>query len=425
VGLSALAAKERNRHRGLIRLLAVALVAAVTAVITAAAAQAGAWSTTTTVLTAAAAQAGTSDGLSLSIPAKDATYGEPITVTGTVVPLAEGVEILIVRPQANGDPLASVVTDADGRFSATFDAPNTKVQALAMSLGLSSDVVALPVAPALSTKVKKTRAFTNAKVTIRANPASATGRATVTVKRNGKVTQTKRVYVSDGKATTNVVAPGPRTYKVVVEFDPRGALVAGESSAVGKTRARYLSIGSDGPDVVGLIRRLRELKIHVPPITTTYTEQVKDAVLVLQKLSGLERTGVMAAADWRKLATVDPVQATQKGPKNRIEVDKTRQVLIKVRNGDVVGTLHVSTGLTNNTPEGRHNIRWKAPTTTTWLGPGILYRTLTFVGNSFAIHGWSDVPAYAASSGCVRIPNWTADWLYNNSPVGESVIIHS
>mgnify|MGYP002838694253 FL=1 len=132
----------------------------------------------------------------------------------------------------------------------------------------------------------------------------------------------------------------------------------------------------------------------------------------------------MGKADWVALAKAQPVTPTQSGPANRIEVDKTRQILIKVRGGKVAGVLPVSTGATNNTTEGVHNIHWKAPTTTTWLGPGILYRTLTFFGNAFAIHGWKDVPAYAASAGCVRTPIWTADWLYDRSPVGETVIVH-
>ena len=114
-----------------------------------------------------------------------------------------------------------------------------------------------------------------------------------------------------------------------------------------------------------------------------------------------------------------------RGPEAHIEVDKTRQILLDVRGGEVVAVIPVSSGATGNTPEGRHRIRWKALATTTWLGPAILYRTLTFYGNSFAIHGFPSVPAYPASHGCVRIPIWTADWLYNRSPVGETVYVYA
>ena len=74
-----------------------------------------------------------------------------------------------------------------------------------------------------------------------------------------------------------------------------------------------------------------------------------------------------------------------------------------VRDGKTESVVSVSTGATGNTPEGAFRIRWKALATTTWLGPAILYRTMTFLGNEYAIHGFPSVPAYAASHGCVRV----------------------
>jgi lipoprotein-anchoring transpeptidase ErfK/SrfK len=162
----------------------------------------------------------------------------------------------------------------------------------------------------------------------------------------------------------------------------------------------------------------------VPAPSTTYGYELLDAVIAFQKAYRLERTGVVDRKTWRRLGTAGLLRPRFGRPAAHIEVDKTRQILLDVRRGRVVAVLPVSTGATGNTPEGRHRIRWKAPSTTTWLGPGILYRTLTFYGNSFAIHGWSSVPAYPASHGCVRIPIWTADWLYNRSPVGQTVYVY-
>ena len=48
---------------------------------------------------------------------------------------------------------------------------------------------------------------------------------------------------------------------------------------------------------------------------------------------------------------------------------------------------------------------------------------MTFHGN-FAIHGYSSVPVWPASHGCVRVPMWLADWLYDQSPVGERVYVY-
>ena len=124
-----------------------------------------------------------------------------------------------------------------------------------------------------------------------------------------------------------------------------------------------------------------------------------------------------------RLATAGVPKAHFGGKGLHIEVDKTRQILQLVRDGKVTGTLHVSTGATGNTPVGRWNVLWKAPFTHTWLGPAILYRTMTFHGG-FAIHGFSPVPAYPASHGCVREPIWAANWTYDQTPVGTPVDVY-
>jgi N-acetylmuramoyl-L-alanine amidase len=127
---------------------------------------------------------------------------------------------------------------------------------------------------------------------------------------------------------------------------------------------------------------------------------------------------------WKALGRAETPEPRLEKQGRYLEVDKTRQILMAVRDGEVTTVIPVSTGATGNTPEGSFRIRWKAPSTTTWLGPGILYRTLTFHGNEFAIHGWPDVPAYPASHGCVRVPMWVADWLYERSPVGKRIFIY-
>ena len=94
-----------------------------------------------------------------------------------------------------------------------------------------------------------------------------------------------------------------------------------------------------------------------------------------------------------------------------------------VRDGETLWYLPVSSGAGGITPAGSYRILWKALATTTWLGPAILYRTMTF-HTHYAIHGFPSVPAYPASHGCVRVPIWLADWLYRQSPVGERVYVY-
>ena len=129
--------------------------------------------------------------------------------------------------------------------------------------------------------------------------------------------------------------------------------------------ARTLAVGSSGPDVLALRARLARLHVQVPAPSTTFGSELFDSVVAFLKARGLKRTGAVAAA----------------------------------------------------------TILWKALATTTWLGPAILYRTMTF-HTHYAIHGFASVPTYPASHGCVRIPIWLADWLYQHSPVGEPVYVY-
>ena len=40
------------------------------------------------------------------------------------------------------------------------------------------------------------------------------------------------------------------------------------------------------------------------------------------------------------------------------------------------------------------------------------------------MHGYSPVPPYPASHGCVREPMWVAQWMYDQSWVGETVYLY-
>ena len=51
------------------------------------------------------------------------------------------------------------------------------------------------------------------------------------------------------------------------------------------------------------------------------------------------------------------------------------------------------------------------------------YKPMYFYGG-YAIHGNPSVPPYPASHGCVRVPNFVADRLYNTQGYGEAVIIY-
>jgi hypothetical protein len=229
--------------------------------------------------------------------------------------------------------------------------------------------------------------------------------------------------VRAGRLAITVPAPGLGRFTVALALAPHSGLAAASARVRLRDRARTLSVGSRGADVRALAARLAALRFHVPRPSLLYDASLADAVVAFQKAAGLPRTGVVTRRVWRALGRARPLRPRSRTRDVHLEIDKSRQILLVVRRGRVAGVLPVSTGATGNTPEGFFRVLWKAPSTTTWLGPAILYRTLTFHGG-FAIHGFASVPVYPASHGCVRVPIWAADWLYTQTPVGERVYIY-
>jgi lipoprotein-anchoring transpeptidase ErfK/SrfK len=352
--------------------------------------------------------------------------GGRVAVAGTVVPPAADVEVRVEqRRRGAWHALATVGTAADGAFAARVAlATGGPLRAVALAPDAPSAELPVEVAPVVQLHAGPAVAFVDGRVRARIRPARADGPAVLTILRGGQPVATVRARIRGGVLSTRVPAPGVGVLGVRLDVPARNGLAAASATAVLRPRARPLSLGASGRDVAGLLRRLAELGVHTPGAGPGFSAPVFDAVLAFQKAVGLPRTGSVGPATWSRLTTSEPIRPHFRSPANRIEVDKTRQILVKVVGDRVVGVLPVSTGATGNTPEGRWHIRWKAPATGTWLGSAVLYRTLTFWGNSFAIHGFPSVPAYPASHGCVRIPIWAADWLYVRSPVGEAVYVY-
>jgi len=152
-------------------------------------------------------------------------------------------------------------------------------------------------------------------------------------------------------------------------------------------------------------------------------EQTRFAVIAFQKWQGLARDGVAGPATQVALASATRPTPRTTGPGNRFEVLLDRQLTLYIENGTVVRTLHVSTGTTGfETPVGRYSVfrkevnSWSVPYKV-WL-PWASY----FVGG-VAFHESPDMPAQAASHGCVRVPRYDSKWVYDHAPNGTPVTV--
>jgi lipoprotein-anchoring transpeptidase ErfK/SrfK len=149
-----------------------------------------------------------------------------------------------------------------------------------------------------------------------------------------------------------------------------------------------------------------------------------NAAMAFQKWAGIARDGVIGPQTLAALATAKHPTPRTKGPQGkRLEVLLDRQVALVIWNGTVTRVLHVSSGRPGyDTPTGTFHVErkftkdWSVPYAV-WL-PWASY----FVGG-VAFHEAPDVPAYAASHGCVRVPHGDAEWLYRRIPVGTPVTV--
>jgi PKD domain-containing protein/L,D-transpeptidase-like protein/putative peptidoglycan binding protein len=352
-------------------------------------------------------------GLSLTFAPATVVFGKRAVARGVLVPAEPGSRVVIERRLGSAwQALSTARTDSAGRFNAQL-LPGRSGLWRARIMGVRSAPTRLTVAPQLHVAASPGTAFLGATVVVRAQPRTSAP-VRVTVLRGGR--DVAHVRGGIGQRLT-VPTPGVGAFVARVELAGNVVTVPLRASA------RTLSYGASGRDVLALRSRLAQLHVHVAWPSTRFGPELFDSVVAFQKARGLSRTGVVDAATWRALSQ-DVIPAPRyHRPGTHLEVSKGRQILMIVRDGETLAYLPVSSGAGGITPVGNFSVLWKAPSTSTWLGSAILFRTMTIHGN-VAIHGYPSVPTYPASHGCIRIPVWVADWLYQQTPVGEPVDVY-
>jgi Putative peptidoglycan binding domain/L,D-transpeptidase catalytic domain len=196
-----------------------------------------------------------------------------------------------------------------------------------------------------------------------------------------------------------------------------------------------MGFGASGPAVAYLQTQLLNLGFWLPGPSGFYGSDTAHAVTAFQKLFGLARSGVVDAAT--QAAFRSARRATPRSPSGYvIEIDKARQVLIVANNGAGQWVFDTSTGSdqtfyvdgvrkTAHTPEGYFTILRQVNGIA--VGElGALYRPKYFTWWGVAVHGYSSVPPYPASHGCVRVTNAAIDfmWATNVLPLGATVWVY-
>jgi peptidoglycan hydrolase-like protein with peptidoglycan-binding domain len=193
--------------------------------------------------------------------------------------------------------------------------------------------------------------------------------------------------------------------------------------------------GETGAEIRRIQRRLTSLGYWLGRVDGVYGPLTEQAVYAFQKVEGLPVTGRLDPVTRHRLTVAErPKAASPAG--DLVEVDKTRQVLFVVRGGQVAFAFNASAGggqpywfggrqYRADTPSGQFVIHRQADGVRE-SRLGRLYRPKYFHPAGIAIHGFSFVPPYAASHGCVRLRREANDFLWSNDlvPVGSAVAIY-
>ena len=356
--------------------------------------------------------------VSLSASASKIEVGDSVTLSGTISsPTAgERVEILDDADVV----IATATTDAAGAFGADLT-PEATTAYRALWAGVASDPVTVAVRASVTVRLGPVRLFDQATVRGRVRPAVSGAKALVTLSLGGTAVETVPARLGPGGAfSADFAVEHPGTYRARATFSDADHLAGGAVSVARRTPLPSLHEGSSAVFVELLERRLVELHYRLEGLDRRYDSRTGDAVVAFRKVQGMRRVFTVDAATWRALA--DPVVPTARSRDDgfHIEVNQTRQVLYTVQDGEITNILHISSGKPS-TPT--HDGNFRVARKIAGFSPNHLYYPSYFDGNR-ALHGWTEVPTYAASHGCVRIPYWNAKFIYGVAKIGTPVIVY-
>lgn len=356
--------------------------------------------------------------LTLSADAARIEFGRRVSLSGTVSGVAAGTTIEIRNGE--GASIASATTGAAGAFSTRIE-PERSDTYVAVLGDASSEPVSVEVRAVLSAHMGQVRLFDHVVVRGTLGPARRGSSVMVELTKGGRTVDTRQVSMgAAGGFRTRFTIGEPGTYRATASFSAPDLLSGRARTHADATPFPHLSSGSSGRFVRLLEGRLVELRYRLAGAKDgRYDHRTADAVVAFHKVQRMERSYSVSEATWRTLA--DPVRPRARHDWHGLhfEVDQTRQVLYTVEDGDITNVLHVSTGAGGATHDGTFRVWGK----TAGFSPNHLYYPSYFDGYR-ALHGWTEVPTYAASHGCVRIPYWNAVWVYDLADYGTRVVIY-
>lgn len=180
--------------------------------------------------------------------------------------------------------------------------------------------------------------------------------------------------------------------------------------------------GAHGAAVRLLQDELARRRYEVP-VNGYFDEATGRAVLAFRKMTGLERAETANAGVFQLLRSgAGHYRVRYPRDGNHVEANLTKQVLVEVERGGHVRRIYTMSSGKPSTPTvlGRFRVYLKTPGTNS---EGMVDSNYFIRG--YAIHGYAEVPVYAASHGCLRIPIPNAAEVFGWVQVGYPVDVYT
>jgi peptidoglycan hydrolase-like protein with peptidoglycan-binding domain len=180
--------------------------------------------------------------------------------------------------------------------------------------------------------------------------------------------------------------------------------------------------GSHGESVRLLQRELAAMHYAVP-VNGDFDEMTGLALVAYRKMTGLERipdAGPRVFALLARGAGHFHVRYRRDG--RHVEANLTKQVLAEIEPGGKIHAIYTTSSGKPSTPTviGRFSVYSKTPGTNS---EGMVDSNYFIRG--YAIHGYAEVPTYAASHGCLRVPIPDAPTIYAWVQYGTPVDVYN
>ena len=202
--------------------------------------------------------------------------------------------------------------------------------------------------------------------------------------------------------------------------------------------------GSEGPEVWRVQRRLRQLGYLFKP-DGSYGSLTDIAIRYFQRKSGLQETGIADEATQNKLFSAEAVKAEEYVFPYKIGVSLSQQrVYIYAWDGsgydNEVGSVSCSTGQPGyETPKGTYQSGGKC-TSGEWyyfkdynvyakyatrIVGGVLFHSVLYNSQKKGPTNSSvNNLGRPVSHGCVRLPEASAKWIFDNCPEGTTIVVY-